>query len=234
MSKKKKVLIIAIVIFALCLLSFLIYFLLQKFNITSVSALRKFISKFGGGAWLVFLLTQIVISVPVFVIPFEDELWVGLAIILFGVKIGFLLSVVAMITTSSILYAFGRTFGLKFANKLIGKEEVASVQEKSDMNNRLSLPFLYLVPMFPHDVLCVTSGIAKMNFLYFFVVTLLMRSLEIIAICFMGGNLIDWSSLTVFEWCVLLNLGIVDVYLLQKLKNYMEKKIGKTKDISNE
>lgn len=209
------------------MLSFFVYFLLKKFNITSISTLRDFIAQFGGGAWAIFLLTQIVLSVPIFVVPFEDELWVTLSIILFGAKIGFLLSIVGMIAVSSILYFCGNKFGVKLAQKFVGKKELEDVQKKSEIKSALSLPFLYLIPLFPHDILCVTSGINKINFAYFFVVTLLLRSIEIVAICFMGGSLIDWKSLSVFEWLVLSNLAIIDIYLLTKLSKFMEKRLEK-------
>lgn len=225
----KKILLIFCIIAILCAMSYLVYYLLKKYNITSISTLRKFISKFGGWAWFVFLLAQIVLSVPIFVVPFEDELWVTLSIILFGAKIGFVLSAIAMIAVSSILYLCGNKFGVKLANKVIGADEVDHVSKKFNNKSKLSLPFLYLIPLFPHDVLCVIAGISKLNFVYFFVVTLLMRSLEIVAICFMGGTLIPWSTLSIFEWLVLGNLLIVDIYLLSKLQKYMENKLEKRK-----
>ncbi len=210
-----------------CVLSFLIYFLLKKFNITSISTLRDFIAQFGGWAWAVFLVTQIVLSVPIFVVPFEDELWVTLSIILFGAKIGFLLSIIGMIAVSSILYFCGNKFGIKLAQKFVGKKELDNVQKKSEIKSALTLPFLYLIPLFPHDILCVTSGINKINFAYFFVVTLLLRSIEIVAICFMGGDFIDWSTLSVFDWVVFANLVVIDIYLMTKLQKYMENKLEK-------
>lgn len=233
-KKLKNFLLIFIIVAILCLLSYLLYYLLKKYNITSISSLRKFISQFGGWAWLIFLLAQIVLSVPIFVVPFEDELWVSLSIILFGVKIGFILSVVGMISVSSILYLCGNKFGIKLANKFIGEKEVSRVQDKCNCKSKLTLPILYLIPLFPHDVLCVTSGLGKLNFIYFFFVTLFTRSLEIVAVCFMGGKLISWGSLTMFEWLVFANLLIVDIYLLAKLEKYIEDKLDKKKESFNE
>lgn len=226
-KKKKRILWIIFFVAVVCVLSFLIYFLLKKFNITSISTLRDFIAQFGGWAWAVFLVTQIVLSVPIFVVPFEDELWVTLSIILFGAKIGFLLSIIGMIAVSSILYFCGNKFGIKLAQKFVGKKELDNVQKKSEIKSALTLPFLYLIPLFPHDILCVTSGINKINFAYFFVVTLLLRSIEIVAICFMGGDFIDWSTLSVFDWVVFANLVVIDIYLMTKLQKYMENKLEK-------
>ena len=64
---------------------------------------------------------------------------------------------------------------------------------------------------------------------YFVIVTALMRSLEIVSICFLGGGLINWASLSVFDWLVLINLLVIDIYLLTKLQKVMEKRLDKTK-----
>lgn len=232
-KKWKTIILIFIIVAIVCLLSYLLFFLLDKFNITSISTLRKFISNFGGWAWVVFLLVQIALSVPIFVVPFEDELWVSLSIILFGVKIGFVLSVISMISVSSILYFCGKKFGSVLANKFIGEKVVADVSQKFNKKSKLSLPVLYLIPLFPHDVVCVIAGIGKLNFIYFFFVTLVMRSLEIVAICFMGGTLIPWYALSVFEWLILGNLIIIDIYLLTKLQKFMEKKLEEKSNKQN-
>ena len=143
-KKLKKILLILSIVAILCAMSYLIYYLLKRYNITSIATLRKFISQFGGWAWLVFLLVQIILSVPIFVVPFEDELWVTLSIILFGAKIGFVLSAVAMISVSSILYLCGNKFGVKLANKFIGADEVEHVSQKFNSKSKLSLPFCIL------------------------------------------------------------------------------------------
>lgn len=227
MRKSRKILLIISIILILCLVSYFIYFLLDKYEISNVKTLRNFIGKFGVWSWIIYLLIQVIISTPIFVIPLEDEMWVTLSILLFGVYKGFLLSVAGMILTSSLLYLVGSKFGVKIASKIIGKEELENVQSKFDVKNKLSLPFMYLIPFFPHDVLCVVAGLSKMKFLYFFIVTLFLRSVEIISICFLGKSFIEWKSLSMFEWCIIGNLAIVDIYLLRKLQNCMENKLNK-------
>lgn len=227
MRKSKKILLILTIILILCLFSYLIYFLLDKFNITNVKTLRKFIGQFGVWGWVVYILVQVIISTPIFVMPFEDEMWVTISILLFGVKQGFILSVIGMILTSSLLYLIGNKLGVKIASKIIGEEELVNVQNKFDVKNKLSLPFMYLIPFFPHDVLCVVAGLSKMKFVYFFLVTLFVRSIEIVSICFLGNGFIDWKSLTTVEWCVVANLAIIDIYLMRKLQRFMENKLTK-------
>ena len=225
MRKSKKIVVLILISLILCLLSFLIYLLLKKFDITNIKTLREFVGKFGSCSWLVFIIIQLVLSVPIFVVPLEDELWVSLSIILFGAKKGFVLSMVGMALTSYILYLLGRVFGVKLANKIVGEKLMKETQSKTKFSSKFSLPFMYLIPFFPHDVLCMISGINKMNSIYFMVVTIIMRSLEIIAICFFGGDFINWKNVSPIEWVILLNLLVIDIMLLFKLKKILERRL---------
>ena len=57
------------------------------------------------------------------------------------------------------------------------------------------------------------------------VVTIIMRSLEIIAICFFGGDFINWKNVSPIEWVILLNLLVIDIMLLFKLKKILERRL---------
>lgn len=229
MRKSRKILLIVTIIITLSLLSLGIYFLLQKFNITNVKTLRDFIKKFGVWSWIVYIIIQVIISTPIFVVPLEDEMWVTVAILLFGAKQGFVLSVLGMLLTSSLLYLIGRNFGVKIASKIIGEQELKNVQNKFDVKSKLSLPFMYLIPFFPHDALCVVAGLSKMRFIYFFFVTLFLRSIEIFSLCFLTNGFIDWKVLTTFDWLVVANMLLIDVYLMRKMQVFMENKLDKNK-----
>lgn len=224
---KKKIFLIVLITVLVCLVSLGIYFLLKVLDITNIKSLRNFIGKFGGWGYVVFVILQVLISLPIFVVPFEDEFWVALGIILFGVKWACILSIISMLIISTLLYLMGKCCGEKFLKKLVGEKALMEMQENYAISNKISLPILYMIPLFPHDVLCITSGITKINFPYFFVVTAIMRSLEVVSLCFLGGSLIAWKNLTRFDWIVLANLVIVDIYLLGKLKKYLESKVKK-------
>lgn len=228
MNKKLKT-ILKILILALTMIaiSLSVYIFLKKFNITNIATLRKFINKFGVWSGVIFVLIQVLISTPIFIIPFEDEFWVTLSILLFGAKLGFMLSAIAMLFTSLLLYFIGNKLGYKIAKKIVSEKDLIEVQQKFNVKNKMALPFMYMIPLFPHDTLCIIAGISKMNVWYFSIVTLVMRSLEIFGLCFLGGELIPWSSFTKFDWVIIINLLIVDFYLMTKLSKYMENKIDK-------
>lgn len=234
MRKGKKIFLLILVLVILCSLSLGLYFLLKKFNITNIKTLRDFVEKFKNWGPIIFLITQVVLSVPIFVVPLEDELWVTLSIVLFGAKKGFLLSIAGMALTSLSLYILGRVFGVKLANKIIGEKAFSETQKKTEFSSKFSLPFLYMIPFFPHDVLCMLSGVKKMNGVYFMLVTVFMRSFEIIALCFLGGDVIKWEKITAIQWVIIINLIIVDIILLFKLKNFLEKQINKKREAKAE
>lgn len=230
MQKTKKIILIVSIILIICALSIGLYSLLKHFNITSINTLRNFISKFGAWSWIVFIVIQVILSVPIFVIPLEDELWVTLSILLFDNKFGFVISAIAMAITSAILYLLGRKLGVKIAEKIVGEKNLKEFQAKYDIKNKLSLPFMYLIPFIPHDMLCVSSGLSKIKFWYFILITIPLRSIEIVAICFLGGEFIVWKELRLFDWLILVNLALIDFVLLKKLQNFMENKLANKKD----
>jgi len=226
---KKIILLIAIFLFV-ALISCGIYFLFKELNITNIKSLRSFISKYGVLSPIVFIVCQILISTLIFVVPFEDELWVSLSILLFGAKEGFVYSTISILLISAILYFFGNKLGVKLVSKFIDEKTLNDMQEKLKVKGGMSLPFIYLIPFIPHDALCVGAGMIKMNFWYFLLVTTLLRPLEILAICFLGGELIDWKSLSKFDWLVIVNLIVVDLFLMKKLALKMEEIISKKKN----
>ncbi|MBQ8430884.1 MAG: TVP38/TMEM64 family protein [Clostridia bacterium] len=224
-KKTKKILLILIIVAIISLLSLGIYFLLDKLNITSISNLRRYINKFEDKSWLVFVVAQVLISTPIFIIPFEDELWVTVALLLFSPKLAFVVCAISTIIVSALLYLMGRILGSKVVAKIVGEEELKSVQEKFSVKSKLSLPIMYFIPFFPHDTLCLVAGISKMNFWYFMLITILIRPIETVCLCFLGAELINWSSLSKFDWIVFINLICIDLFMLKKLQVYMEKKL---------
>ena len=151
----------------------------------------------------------------------------GVAIVLFGPLKGFLVASFNMFVTSCVQYIIGRYFCKSLVAKIIGGNSVEKYQKTFKIKGMILLPALYLIPLFPHDSLCVLSGLAKMKFWYFAIVTLIMRSIEIASLCFLGSGLIDFGAFEIIDWIIVANLVIVDACLLIKLQRFIESKISK-------
>lgn len=224
---KIKVLKILILIIVYISISIGVYLTLKACGLGTVGQIRDFVAESGTWSYIVFFVFQVLVSTFICVIPFEDELLTGVAIVLFGPLKGFLIASVNMFATSCMQYAIGRYFCKSLLVKAIGGDSVEKYQQAFKIKGMVLLPTLYLIPLFPHDSLCILSGIAKMRFWYFAIVTLIMRSLEIASLSFLGAGLIDFATFEVIDWIVVLNLVIVDIYLLIKVQKFAENKIGK-------
>jgi len=147
--------------------------------------------------------------------------------VLFGPIEGFFVGAFNMFVTSNLQFIIGRYFCQGLVAKLIGGESIEKYQNYLKVKGEVMLPVLYLIPLFPHDSLCILSGMSKMKYWYFAIVTLLMRSIEIAYVCFFGSGLIDFSALSIMDWILIVNMLIVDIYLIFKLQKYIENKINK-------
>jgi len=224
---KKNILKILGLILIYIAISIGIYFLLKIFDLDSVAKIRNFVSKAGAWSYVVFFVFQVTVSTFVCIIPFEDELLTLSALVLFGPVKGFLIGSFNMFVTSTLQFVFGRYFCKSIIAKLLGDKSIQKYENYLKVKGEIMLPILYAIPIFPHDSLCILAGMSKMKYWYFAPITLIMRSIEIGALCFMGSGLIDFGALGVLDWIIVINIIIIDIYLLLKLQKYIESKINK-------
>lgn len=222
---KKKLLKIILIITIYISVSIGIYFILKSIGLLSVNKIRNLTNKFGVWSYLIYFLIQTTISTFICVIPFEDELLTASAILLFGPIKGFFVCAFNMFTVSSMQFIIGRYFCKGLARKLLGDDFIKKYEASLSIKGEIMLPILYAIPLLPHDSLCILAGMSKMKYLYFAPITLLMRSIEIACICFLGSGLIDFASFGLAEWIFAINLLIIDIYLVFRLQKYVESKI---------
>lgn len=224
---KKKILHIIGLILVYIAISLCVYFILMACGLNSVSKIRDFINSTGAWGYIVFFLFQVIVSTFVCVIPFEDELLVASAVVLFGPIKGFFVGAFNMFVTSTLQFVIGRYFFKGLIAKLIGTESVEKYENYLKVKGEIMLPVIYAVPLFPHDSLCILAGMSKMKYWYFAPITLIMRSIEIGSVCFFGSGLIDFGALTIMDWIIIVNVLIIDIYLIFKLQKYIENRINK-------
>ncbi len=226
---KKNILKILMLVLIYIALSLGAYFLLKACGLTSVNKIRDFVSRFGAWSYVVFFVFQVVVSTFVCIIPLEDELLTLSALMLFGPVKGFLIGSLNMFVTSSLQFVIGRYFCKGIVEKFLGEQSMQKYQNYLSVKGEIMLPILYAIPLFPHDSLCILAGMSKMKYWYFAPITLVMRSIEVASLCFLGSGIIDWGALSVFDWIVAINILIVDIYLLLKLHKYIDNKVNKSK-----
>ena len=214
---------LSLVILFFALISISTFLILRAFSLTDIETIRNIItnSKY---APLVFVLLELVLFVFFCFVPVMETGMIALGMVLFGALEGFLLSSFSCIVSSCILFFVGDKFGEGMARKLIGKKELERAQDLVTHKSKFMLPIFFFIPGFPDDAICLVAGMTKMKFIYFFIVTTICHLLDVAIICFVG-EMINWSSLTAIEWVLLINILIIDFYLLFKLQKHLEKTI---------
>ena len=210
------------VICVFAIVSFVIFFILKANNLTNINKIRDLLEKHRKYSILIYILISIILNSLLCFVPLLGTALVSLSCILFGSTIGFLSSFFACFISSSILFFIGDKLGEKFASKLIGKSELEETQDMIDTKSKLLLPILLAIPSIPDDAVCLVAGITKMKYRYFAPICILFESIDIGIVCFFSSGVINWSSLEVIDWIIIINLIIIDIYLLIKFEKHLK------------
>lgn len=220
----KKWIKILVVILCFALISVALYFTLKAFNITSISTLKEVINKSGKYSYIVYTLILIAVLVAFCFVPLLNAALSVLGIAVFGVKIAFITNLIAIFFSTTILFFLGDKLGENFAKKLVGEKGLNDAQNAIDHKSKFWLPILFILPGIPDEAICLVAGMTKMKYWYLLTVSMLYHTFEISLLCFIGGGFINWSGLSILDWIVLINVVIIDFYLLIKLEKHLNNK----------
>ena len=128
----------------------------------------------------------------------------------------FAICVLGIFLSSMVLYAMGRYGGRRLLYWLFGKEAIEGKLDWIARNGTKGVPWLFLIPFFPTDLMCIVCGASKMKFWQFMLIVLVFRPLEVLLllmyrIVFLLGL---WDTFTTFEMIVLINLVVLNTFLL--------------------
>ena len=218
-------LVLVVVMFAI--LSFVAYFILRLCGITNIKTLKLIIENSKNFGLIVFCLIMTLSLILLCFIPLLDTSLVFLGIFLFGPIKTFIVCVIANFLSSSILFLIGDKFGENIAAKLVGVDELHKAQDLIDTKSKFLLPVLFIIPGIPDESLCLVAGMTKMRYWYLILVSMIYHILETALFCFLGSGIIDWKSVSIIEWFLIVNTLVVDIILLFKFEKFLEKRSKK-------
>ncbi len=218
-----------LVLLFFAIISVITYLIFRAFGVADISSLKQLIEDSNQYGFLTFLLIEILLFVLFCFVPVLNTALVALGCVLFGARISFFISWFASIVSSFVLFFLGDKFGEKLAIKLIGKEELEHAQDLVDSKSKLLLPIVFSIPIFPDDAICIVAGMTKMKFSFFIIITIIFRGIDNLIVCFFGSGIISWSELSILDWIILVNLVVIDIYLLFKFQKFFENYIKNQK-----
>lgn len=151
--------------------------------------MKAFINSTGGKSEVIYVLAQFL---QVTFIPIPSNIVVMLGDELFGPVKAFFLSMIGLLLGSMFTFFLGKTFGLRLATWLAGKEALEKYQKIVKGRDKALLTMMFMFPFFPDDLLCLIAGLTTMGYSSFFIIMIISRTFAI------GGTLLVKNGLLNF------------------------------------
>ena len=133
---------------------------------------RDYVRGFGAWAPLAFFVLQFV---QVIFSPIPGSVTTIAGGMLFGFLYGFLLSIAAIFLGSVVAFLLGKAFGRPLVERIAGKSVVEKYMSGVSSRQRVVLIMMFLLPMFPDDLLCLIAGLSAMRLPQFSLIVILTR-----------------------------------------------------------
>lgn len=145
-------------------------------TLTSIEALRNFIADFGSTAVIIYIVIQFL---QVVILPVPGSVTVAVGVALFGPLWSALYSFIGIIIGSVVAFFIGRVIGYKAVCWIVGKDDLDKWLEKLKGKDYLLLSIMFLLPLFPDDVLCFVAGLSSMTTPYFLIMITVTRLISV-------------------------------------------------------
>ncbi len=203
----------AVVFYALCASN-----LITKIN--SVDALREYIGNAGSMAAFIYVLFCFL---QVILLPVPGSIAVGVGVAMFGPLKCALFSLIGILLGSIAAFAIGRWIGYKAVCWIVGKESIDKWLKKLKGRDYLILSLMFLLPLFPDDVLCFVAGLSSMTWVFFIVMITVTRVISIFSTAY-SFELIPFTTWWgILIWVTLLALVVLAFWLVCKYYERIDK-----------
>ena len=139
-------------------------------------SLESYLERTGTWMSVLFIVIQFL---QVIVLPIPSTVTVVVGSALFGPLRGSLYSLLGIVLGSLTGFLIGRYAGYRVVAWLVGRDTLEKWLKKIKGKDKLLLSAMFLLPVFPDDVLCFVAGLSSMSVWYFLIVIIISRVLAI-------------------------------------------------------
>jgi len=189
-------------------------------------ALEEFLK--GAGTWMsiLFIVLQFL---QVVVLPIPSTVTVVAGSALFGPFWGSVFSLIGIFLGSLTAFFIGRYAGYRVVAWLVGRDTLDKWQKKLKGKDKLLISAMFLLPVFPDDVLCFVAGLSSMSLGLFTSVILISRILAIFMTSY-SVSLIPfdtwWGILIWVLFAIAVTVLFVWLYRdSEKIENWINRKL---------
>lgn len=183
----------SIIVIAIFVVLLLVLFKALGIDSLNEEKIQTEISKLGVWAPLAFIFLSFL---QVTFVPIPGAVTIIAGNYLFGTWLSFLYSYIGMFLGALLAFFLGRKIGRPFVNWIVGdKETVDYYLKKLKGKETIILFFMFLLPMFPDDILCSIAGIMPITYSVFIFMQLITRFTSIGGtLLFMSGEIIPYRG----------------------------------------
>lgn len=214
----------SIIVIAIFVVLLLVLFKALGIDSLNEEKIQTEISKLGVWAPLAFIFLSFL---QVTFVPIPGAVTIIAGNYLFGTWLSFLYSYIGMFLGALLAFFLGRKIGRPFVNWIVGdKETVDYYLKKLKGKETIILFFMFLLPMFPDDILCSIAGIMPITYSVFIFMQLITRFTSIGGtLLFMSGEIIPyhgWGLVLI----IFLNILAIIAFILamkrsEKINDYL-------------
>lgn len=198
----------------------------------SKEQIRQYVASYGALAPLAFFLLQFF---QVIISPIPGNVTTIAGGLLFGFFPAFLISTAAVFLGSIAAFALGKLFGRPLVERIAGKAVVEKYMNTVSSRQRVVLIIMFLMPLFPDDILCLIAGLSAMKFGAFSLLVILTRPWGLLFSAMLGAGMIsipDWGWVIIVAVAVavfILSLKYAPV-IEDRAKSWLEKTFTRRKE----
>lgn len=185
LSKKEILYKTALSIYIFLLFCLVLCFILQKTGffhvIKDADSLQAYLQTAGRWMPAMYIALQ---YLQVVILPIPSIVSTVAGVALFGAFQTTIYSLIGILLGSLTAFFIGRKLGHKAVVWLVGEDSLIKWQKKLKGKDNLVLTLMFMLPLFPDDVLCFLAGLSSMSFLYFLVMIFIARVLAVSATCY--------------------------------------------------
>lgn len=181
----------------------------------------RFVTAFGAGAPVVFMLFQIL---QVILAPLPGEASGFIGGYLFGSARGFLYSSLALTIGSVINFYIGRFLGRRYIRKLIPEKHLLRFDRLASRKGVTLIFILFLFPGFPKDYLCLFLGLSVLPFKVFILMAAVGRMPGTFLLSLQGAMLFEENYLALV---IAILVSALAVYLGYRFREPLNRWIDK-------
>ncbi len=224
----------AITFYILLSFSVSVCFILQKTGffevVKSPERLQEYLEKSGALMPIFYTVLQFL---QVVVLPIPSIVSTVAGVALFGAFKTTVYSLIGILLGSFLAFFIGRKWGNRAVSWIVGEDTLKKWQRKLKGKDNLFLTAMFLLPLFPDDILCFLAGISSMSTKYFLTVITLSRILAITATCY-SFDFIPFNTWWGIMLWVIFFVGIILLFILvyknmDKIQNALKARKKKKK-----